>query len=127
MESGLHLLGGDPLGYYRQPDEIRADLWAYWQLQMDQEWDGRWASLAPLRLADLALHGVRSGTTEVLSGLRAWLGGQGIRWRGDEAPKRAPRTREERIVEQHTRAQHVARARACGASKRSIDFWLGSG
>lgn len=124
MEIGLHLLGGDPLGYYRQPASIRTDLWAYWQLQMDQEWDGRWASLAPVRLADLALYGIRSGVVDALVSLRAMV--RALMGRGPAAPP-AARSKEQRIVEEHTRAQHVGRARACGASKRSMDFWFGGG
>lgn len=116
LDIGLHLLGGDPLGYYRQPPEVRTDLLAYWQVMQDREHPWRWASMGPARLGDLALHGMRTGWSEVVSGLRAWLGSHGVRWRSD---------REVVAAGHAVRQLHVSNARRCGASPAAVAFWLG--
>ncbi len=116
LDIGLHLLGGDPLGFYKQPREVRTDLLAYWQVMQDRESSWRWVSFAPARLGDLAVHALRSGVTESLSGLRAWLSSNGVRFRS---------SREARVAARANRQLHLNNARRCHASEQAVAFWLG--
>lgn len=115
LDIGLHLLGGDPHGFWAQPRPAQLDLLAYWQLMQERE-GLRWATMGPARLADLALHTTRSGWAEVVSGLKAWLGANGVRFR--KGPERA-------AAGQMQNALHMANARRCGASPSAVKFWLG--
>lgn len=115
LDIGLHLLGGDPMGFYAQPREVQVDLLAYWRLMNDRESSSRWGSMGPARLSDLGLYGLRSGSTETMSGLKAWLGGHGVRFRTGQ-DVRATRGAAHQL--------HLANARRCGASKAAVGFWL---
>ena len=113
MDIGLHLLGGDPLGYYRQPPEVQVDLRAYWRVMNDRDGAWRWASLGPMRLGDLARFSVRTGLSDVISGARAWLEGRGgVRFRGP-------------VIQDAHRSLLNANADRVGASKKARAFWLG--
>lgn len=120
LDIGLHLLGGDPMGYYRQPREVQIDLLAYWQVMNDSKSNWRWASFAPARLGDISLHAIRSGFTETMSGFRAWLKGRGgVRFRAPQG------SAEFGIVSQAKRQLQMSNAKRCGATKKATSFWLG--
>ena len=113
LDISLHLLGGDPHAFQRQPREAQVDLLAYWRLRNDRSSTMRWASMGPARLADIGTYAGASGLGDVLAGMRAWLGAQGVRW--TDAPRSAPDP------------QHLANARRCGASRAAVGYWLGAG
>lgn len=118
MDIGLHLLGGRVHGFWSEPREAQVDLLAYWQVMQDKDAAFRWRSMAPVRLADLAVHGVRTGWLEVVSGLRAWLGASGVRFKS--ATERGIEAAAERRL-------HEMNAERVGASAKAKAFWLGGG
>ena len=122
LDIGLHLLGGDPMGYYRQPPEVRLDLEAYWLLQNDPESRARWLLMAPLRLSDLSLLWVKTKVLDLLAGFRVWLGGNGVKFK---EPRSAPAPRKPSIEAVAKRNLQLANAKRCGASKKAVAFWLG--
>jgi hypothetical protein len=118
MDIGLHLLGGDPLGFYRQPRAVQIDLIAYWHIMNDSESPWRWASFGPMRLGDLARFSARTGLSDVISGCRAWLVGRGgIKFKGGDGGV---------VIQREHRAMLHANADRVGASKKARNFWLGA-
>lgn len=52
LDVGLNLLGGDPLGFWRQPEEIQVDLLAYHRIARDRRCAARYGLLTPMRFDD---------------------------------------------------------------------------
>lgn len=80
MDIGLHLLGGDPLGFWRQPRDVQVDLLAYYRIAQRDD-ASRWSLLMPSRGRDLALAARLLALPKLTGGLLAYLGAKGVRWR----------------------------------------------
>jgi len=52
LDIGLSLLGGDPMGFYEQPEEVQLDLLAYHQICAARSDAARFGLLRPLSLDD---------------------------------------------------------------------------
>lgn len=52
LDIGLNLMGGDPLGFWRQPEEVQVDLLAYHRIARDRRCSARYGLLTPMRFDD---------------------------------------------------------------------------